>query len=572
MFLPKTAAILFSEKDVYTCLQAGVEVDAYIPVTQKAWVAAKEAGLTVEYNFWNYQGQVDYLTLDAQFTDTDKEWGDFVTRTLAPYSNNLKNFPLAKMSRVALWARVRERRYMHDFTSTLIDQISSLKTLWISGLGIQDIPISERVGLSPIYGLKEGASTKNVSVNEWSVELETKLTSPIHTQPLLIGGVAVLTFGMSNLGERIAAFAKQDCHFTLYVTPHFSGNPKRVANLISEIPNIDIQVIDEGEVKQSYAEYKDLFEPLIELGKDKHTPKDFLDIATNNWPYYMEMLSIVTKKLINQKPSKLIITDHEGCESRAFLAYAEEHNIPVQAYTHTLWPLLEPHELQGERFVSYTAQLRSAAEQSNWNSDKIIIAPFKSLWPGKFRNLYRAYLSKKKARHRKHFVLGVIYTSSLTYASTDIALIDSLAPLAETMQGLPEDTTIVMRLRGEEDKASIIANILSDIGAPIDQLNFMFETMADVPIRDFAYKCDLVIELGIASSACHELITRFVPCVRLAPQLRHRKRFGDRKIPVLDIEDIQKYLFSPALRSSLINEQHKKLSMDMRPGILKRIP
>jgi len=201
-----------------------------------------------------------------------------------------------------------------------------------------------------------------------------------------------------------------------------------------------------------------------------------------------------------------------------------------------------------------------------------VVAPPKSLSPGKLRNFYRARVAKKHQTRRQEPVLGVIYTSSLTYTSTDIGLIESLTPLAKVMHDLPQGAAVLMRLRGEEDKAEVIENILSELGESLRRVDLKFETMADVPLRDFAHECDLVIELGIASSACHEMISRFVPCVRLVPQMPYRRRFVARKIPVLKNEEVQNYLKSRALRSKLIKAQFKALSADMRPGAIRARP
>jgi hypothetical protein len=68
--------------------------------------------------------------------------------------------------------------------------------------------------------------------------------------------------------------------------------------------------------------------------------------------------------------------------------------------------------------------------------------------------------------------------------------------------------------------------------------------MSSSPFVVFVKRCNLIYEAGLASSTAYEAIANGVPCARYTFQAEGFEKFGNRKLKLLKIEDINKQVLS----------------------------
>jgi len=172
----------------------------------------------------------------------------------------------------------------------------------------------------------------------------------------------------------------------------------------------------------------------------------------------------------------------------------------------------------------------------------------------------------------EHPCIGVVVTSDALFAAPEFDLDAMLRAFASMVGGMRESGwRMRVRLRSTEDSADFFRSIP-------DQTSIDFEDNANRGFVAFARECDLIVELGLESSAFLEAAGSCIPYLRIGSPRASRIRFArpNALVPRLDADhpwmDLAPYLHSRTKRLRLALTQNAWLVTETRPGLVQPYP
>lgn len=488
------------------------------PLSQTAYAAARTAGQElVGGDIWKVLSSVDLTELDKAADKAVRvaiESGDIVS----------------SIDRAALWHRTRESAYVRAVATRAIEVFAPDKVLltgddeWArkpvanvcKEFGIQTADLTPSLGSAPIAPRPDPPASQTADLQNLPSGEEWGL---------------VIGVGVTDWNSVLFEIARRDGPTLIIIDPQSSGNLGELYRVCRGNRNIR-------------------FLPLW-----LHLASSYQEAGDNSG--YIDALKILFGRLAEARPNWGLSSDMNRPEIVLALDMLNTRGAHATILSHSSTPMQFPYALDPEMIAGATtiAWIRSAADPERAT---IIRTPprIRTSAPKRLARL----LTRTPSFTGHARKIGLVVTTGAFIASPQ----QNLQEMFEAAQALAKFTAkaslkLAIRVREKEDDPELWRSFTSP------NANATVETSGERPAIAFLRSCDLVLELGTASTAFLEAAGNFVPYIRLSPN-DHTGRAGLRPhglVPIAQIDNLEEslgaYLRSGGRRLNLAGKQHRWL-------------
>jgi len=553
------------------------------PLTQAAWAHAHDILDPTLPVFWDLQEGIDFSGLDGDFSHSWTAWQSCALELSNKFQSeeipaNAFKLALADMNKAYIWGRLREQRYVQAFMQAFKN---------FSDIYTGDIHCFEPKGECQLFlgpaltvGLEKTVKNNNTRliVHKRDNKQEcTAVSESLQHSVQETGKVDILflAYAMSDLGAKIHALGKSNKIALILTTQCFSSNIYEIKKIVEEYPNLSFLQLTktEGQNLFNTKEVLKFSKQILETSKITVSERPlFLDLIKNDVPRNLEILNQVAAIIRDRKIRELHVSSHTGPEVVACLHAVSGQDVIVNVFAHALWPLHVAYRFDPPKGAIHYFATQSSAQEfqrgSLGNNTLIRIKPPRDLGINLMSRHKLCFKSYRSHFLRKPKTVGILFTSGMSHIASDIAISEEISVLASHIKvGLFGGCNLIFRYRGDEDTAAALRAILIQAGAELQENDIQFESSSVRPVFEFIQESNMVIELGVATSASLQAISFFKPCIRLTSQPSNRQRFKDRRIPNLNMngerDALSSLLSSKKLQRRLVKAQYKALRSDM---------
>jgi hypothetical protein len=534
--------------------------DVIIPLNQLALEECIELGLDIDWQFcifaWSKISGHSLNKLADQYLLTRRKSEVKNTRHVSNKKDSL--FFEEDENKVLLWRAFREARFVHEVLKAWegrtkdCNKIAILEPKYVRNTSQKSLLLT-----LPMHTLKAYANLRGYTVDivrpdiSNSGEYYRKKSSYISTASNDLA--IMITYAIPDLEYRISSAAVENKNLLLITTPECSPSLDAIRSIARVHHNVTI-----AELQAVYrpADTIDITENEL-IGRqidEKYTfgLSDFLNsnlLSLNDYGVYLE--KTLSGVLERGQIKKIILANHRHPVTHILVEKLSDHLVEAEVFEHSSWPLrrnvftLDLSKFQKVTRIFYNIDAINEEVRGN-RGDHIeyILSPKSTTKMSYFRNLVRQ-LGRLIRFITGEFSIGIALTSGQAYNAPDVPLSELYTDVANLIKKLLETSRkvkIIVRLREGHDKASVISLYLREYGLDLDRISF--SSMSSSPFVVFVKRCNLIYEAGLASSTAYEAIANGVPCARYTFQAEGFEKFGNRKLKLLKIEDINKQVLS----------------------------